>query len=71
MRKKKRLKFIGSLRSLPFLPVIVAGLIFSIPAFGAGMSNDEIRRKFETMEKRMQKLEESVQEKDKEIEALK
>jgi len=71
MRKKKRLKFIGSLRSLPFLPVIVAGLIFSIPAFGAGMSNDDIKKKFETMEKRMQKLEESVQEKDKEIEALK
>jgi peptidoglycan hydrolase CwlO-like protein len=69
--RKQRLKFIGSLRSLPFLSVIVAGLVFSGPSFGAGMSDDEIRMKFEAMEKRMQNLEKRVQEKDKEIEDLK
>ena len=46
-------------------------LMLSTPALAGGMSSAEIERKFEAMEKRMERLEMSVREKDKEIEALK
>jgi hypothetical protein len=69
-------KSLGLAMALPFpaqalICMVFTGLLFGSPARAAGLSMEEIQRKFEAMEKRIQVLERSLKDKDKQIEELK